>query len=325
MGTRKNVPCSEVRAGRRMRTRTRLVPLLVIAIVWTTAGGDELTLPSGDSVGAPAGDLFPRYGEPSGRWISLSYDDPMYALNNLPERSLEESAAELPIEGTATTNESLFPTTHGEGLHGGSLVGVVYDAKSGDPLSGVGILISEASLQSLSNDIGEFVIKGLEPKPYKVTFVQQGYEITSVQIEIGPGLPTRHKQPLEPKALDGDVFEMEGLDVIEEFEEESAVADRQFALREMTAHRQLDRCGGILVPQYRGCRRRGEERVGSEYCRRQICRHPRSRRPLLCHHLEWRDHSEFRPFAQGGAARPLPDRSHRGADHLQDLHTRHVR
>ena len=235
MGTRKNVPRSRVRAGRRLRTRIRLVPLLIVCIVWSPAGGDELTLPSQGLPGYATADLFPRYAEPSGRWIKLNFDDPMLALNNLPDKSLEESAAEMPIEVTGETSDSLFPSTHGEGLHGGTLVGVVYDAKSGDPLSGVGVLISEASLQSLSNDIGEFVIKGLEPKPYKVTFVQQGYEITTVQIEIGPGIPTRHKQPLEPKALDADVFEMEGLDVIEEFEEESAVADRQFALREMTA------------------------------------------------------------------------------------------
>ena len=235
MGTRKNVPRNRVRAGRRLCTRIRLVPLLIICIVWTPAGGYELTLPSGEVMGSATADLFPQYAEPSGRWISLNFDDPMLALSNLPDRSLEESAAEMPIEGTGVSNESLFPSTHGEGLHGGTLIGVVYDAKSGDPLSGVGVLISEASLQSLSNDIGEFVIEGLEPKPYKVTFVQQGYEITTTQIEIGPGLPTRHKQALEPKALDGDIFEMEGIEVIEEFEEDNAVADRQFALREMTA------------------------------------------------------------------------------------------
>lgn len=261
MGTRKNIPRSKLRAGKRLRTRIRLLPLLVICIIWRPAGGDELRLPLGQNVQLSS-DLFPSEADfyPTGRaplsgdpasppsnpkrrtlnlpndgWMKLNFEDPLLALNNLTNKVIEESATELPIEGTTATDESLFPKTMGEALHGGTLLGVVYDAKTGDPLSGVGVLISEASKQSLSNDIGEFVIEGLNTKMYDVTFVQQGYQITTVKIAIGPGLPTRHKQPLEPKALDSDIFEMEGVDVIEDFEEENATADRQFALREMTA------------------------------------------------------------------------------------------
>ena len=259
MGTRKNIPRKKARAAKRIRTRIRLLPLLVICIIWRPVGGNELALPRSGGAQTSA-DLFPseadfftpgssRYAsqtppkltrkpqvsQPSTHWVTLNYSDPLLALNDLPNRSIADASDDAPIRGTGTTNDALFPKTHGEGLHGGTLLGVVYDAKTGDPLSGVGILISEAGQQSLSNDIGEFVIQGLEARPYKVTFVQQGYQITSVQIAIGPGLPTRHKQPLEPKALDADVFEMEALDVIEDFEEENATADRQFALREMSS------------------------------------------------------------------------------------------
>lgn len=224
-----------------------LAPLLLTIITCSLSSGEELALPtSGGSTARLAADLFPD-GEiitvqlaPTGKLKSAgsrprSSSDPLLVLNDLPDRSLEASGEESPIKGTAETNGSLFPKTHGEGLHGGTLVGLVYDGNSVDPLSGVGVIISEANLQTLTNDIGEFVLKGLEPKQYDVTFVQQGYQITTVKIAIGPGLPTRWKQALEPKALDSDIFEMEGIEVFEEFQEENSTADRQFALREMTA------------------------------------------------------------------------------------------
>ena len=65
-----------------------------------------------------------------------------------------------------------------------NLAVIVFDAEDGTELEGVGIIISEVNLNSVTNDLGECLIEGLQDKSYKVTFVCQGYKIETVEIKI---------------------------------------------------------------------------------------------------------------------------------------------
>ena len=52
-----------------------------------------------------------------------------------------------------------------------NLAVIVFDAEDGTELEGVGIIISEVNLNSVTNDLGECLNEGLQDKSNKVTFV----------------------------------------------------------------------------------------------------------------------------------------------------------
>ncbi|HAE30869.1 MAG TPA: hypothetical protein DCF89_07130, partial [Flavobacteriales bacterium] len=91
---------------------------------------------------------------------------------------------------------------------------VVFDAEDGTELQGVGVVISDVNINSITNDLGECVIEGLESKSYSVTFVCQGYKIETVEIKINKNKQTIHEQPMERKAFDGDLNELEEIEVL---------------------------------------------------------------------------------------------------------------
>ena len=123
-----------------------------------------------------------------------------------------DSKALLDSQGK-TDDESVNATSSTSGGNA-SLVCSVYDAEDGTEIEGVGVIISEIGVNTVTNDLGECVIDSLKPKAYKVTFVSQGYKIETVEIKIIRTGRNVHEQPMERKAFDGDLNELEEIEVL---------------------------------------------------------------------------------------------------------------
>jgi outer membrane receptor protein involved in Fe transport len=70
----------------------------------------------------------------------------------------------------------LFLTNSLSAANSGKIAGVVVDAKDGEPLPSVNVMVDDGFTGTFTNDKGEYFIINLPPRKYKVTFRLMGYK-----------------------------------------------------------------------------------------------------------------------------------------------------
>ena len=104
-------------------------------------------------------------------FICLGSDSHVFSQEDsfLSNNDAENDSKAL-LDSQGKTDDESVNATSGTSGGNASLVCSVYDAEDGTEIEGVGVIISEIGVNTVTNDLGECVIDSLKPKAYKVTF-----------------------------------------------------------------------------------------------------------------------------------------------------------
>lgn len=90
--------------------------------------------------------------------------------------------------------------------HTGSLRGIVYDGDTRKPAEGVNIFIARGKCSAVTDAVGKFFIKGMEPGRYKITISRIGYSNIEDEVTVRDGETTDatfklEKAPIQMNAV----------------------------------------------------------------------------------------------------------------------------
>ena len=135
--------------------------------------------------------------------------------NQSPEDAADEFLVQSVIEATDAATEFELNLAAGEGIISGQII----DKESGQPLSGVAILLEDTNIATVTDSEGRYSIGPAPAGEYTVSFVKTGYieanvtdyAIVGGEVSVFPfGLPPR------PADMSDEVYELQGFTVAAE-------------------------------------------------------------------------------------------------------------